>query len=108
MTRATIAGLLIVGVPVLLVAVIAFWRRHRVVIAFALALVAVGLGYLAVTGAAADIARALLGNHRWIAPEAIKPSAESKPPAKDANPRSAEPLAGQNGTASPDSVPGKR
>jgi hypothetical protein len=107
MTRATIAGLLIVGVPVMLVAVIVFWRRQRAVVSFAFALVTVGLGYLAVTGAAAEIARALLGNHPWIEPKAISPSAESKPQAKDAKPRSAEPLAGQNGTASPDSVPGK-
>lgn len=108
MTRATITGLLIVGIPVMAVAIAVFWRRQRAVIAFALALVTVGLGYLAITGAAADIARALLGNHRWIAPQAIKPSSEAKPLAKRGKPRSTEPLAGQNGSASPDSASGKR
>jgi hypothetical protein len=108
MTRATIAGLLIVGIPVMAVAIAVFWRRQRAVIAFALALVTVGLGYLAITGAAAEIARALLGNHRWIALQAIKPSAESKPPVKDAKSRSTMPLAGQSGSTSSDSASGKR
>lgn len=83
MRRATIAGLLIIGVPVMLLTIIVFWRRQRAIVAFALALMAVGLGYLAATGAAADVARALLGNHRWIQE---KPIAAGQGPAGSPQP----------------------
>jgi dipeptide/tripeptide permease len=48
-------GALIVGVPAMLVAYLALWRRQRPVFWFALALIVVGVGYLAATGATADI-----------------------------------------------------
>jgi hypothetical protein len=46
---------LIVGLPAVLLALLLFWRRLRPVFWFALALTAVGLGYLASTGALSDI-----------------------------------------------------
>jgi hypothetical protein len=48
-------GGLVVGVPALIVAYLALWRRRRPVFWFALALIVVGVGYLAATGALADI-----------------------------------------------------
>jgi dipeptide/tripeptide permease len=48
-------GALIVGVPAMLIAYLALWRRQRPVFWFALALIVVGVGYLAATGATADI-----------------------------------------------------
>jgi uncharacterized membrane protein len=53
-------GALIVGIPALLIAYLAQWRRQRPVFWFALALIVVGVGYLAATGATADIANFLL------------------------------------------------
>jgi len=57
-----ITGGLIVGVPAVIVAYIALRRQPRGILLFALALIAVGLGYLASTGALADIAGAVLGS----------------------------------------------
>ncbi|MCB1521497.1 MAG: hypothetical protein KDJ37_13095 [Hyphomicrobiaceae bacterium] len=56
-----ILGIVILGLPLLLVAWAALWRRHRPVFYFALALIVVALGYLAATGATDDIAQAVLG-----------------------------------------------
>jgi dipeptide/tripeptide permease len=53
-------GGLVVGIPALLVAYLALWRRRRPVFWFALALIVVGVGYLAATGALADIGSFLL------------------------------------------------
>lgn len=52
---ASVVGGLIVGLPAVLLALLLFWRRLRPVFWFALALTAVGLGYLASTGALSDI-----------------------------------------------------
>ncbi len=52
---ASVVGGLIVGLPAVLLALLLFWRRLRPVFWFALALIAVGLGYLASTGALSDI-----------------------------------------------------
>ncbi|MGE3642619.1 MAG: hypothetical protein AB7F96_02075 [Beijerinckiaceae bacterium] len=53
-------GLFAVAIPLLAIAALVFWRRQRPVFWFACALVAVGLGYLAFSGAAADIGAGLL------------------------------------------------
>jgi len=66
MTRATIAGLAAVGGPLFVLAIILFWRRQKQIVAFAFALLTVALGYLAITGAAADIGRKLPGLQAWI------------------------------------------
>ena len=58
----TLAGALIIAVPALVVA----WaglRRVFMLFLFAAALIGVGTGYLAATGAAADVARAVLPMH---------------------------------------------
>lgn len=57
-----ILGALIVGVPAVLVAYLALFKSPRAILWFALALIAVGLGYLAATGALTDVANAVLGN----------------------------------------------
>jgi hypothetical protein len=54
-------GGFIIGVPALIVAYLGLWRRQRAVFWFAVALILLGIGYLVATGAAADIARMVLG-----------------------------------------------
>jgi dipeptide/tripeptide permease len=51
----SIVGALIVGLPALILALLLFWRKLRPVFWFALALIVIGLGYLASTGALSDI-----------------------------------------------------
>lgn len=58
----TIIGALVVGIPALLIAYVAFWGRQRSIFWFVLALVVAGLGYLGSTGALADIANLILGS----------------------------------------------
>jgi len=58
---AKIIGLLILGVPALMIGAALLWRRYRPVFFFFLALLAVGLGYLATTGAAEDVYYAVFG-----------------------------------------------
>lgn len=53
-------GALILGIPLLIVAWALLWRRNRPVFWFALALIAVALGYLMATGATDDIANRLI------------------------------------------------
>jgi dipeptide/tripeptide permease len=60
MMSAKLAGALILGVPLVAVAWLALRRQPRAVFVFALALLAVALGYLALTGATDDIASKLL------------------------------------------------
>jgi multisubunit Na+/H+ antiporter MnhB subunit len=67
-TLLTAAGVLIVGLLGVLIAYLALWRRHRPVFWFALALIVVGLGYLASTGALADIANMILGGAPFRTP----------------------------------------
>jgi hypothetical protein len=55
-----LAGALIVGFPLVIVAWLLFWRRARPVFWFALALTAVALGYLMATGATDRIAERLI------------------------------------------------
>ena len=66
MSRATIAGLLAIGGPLCALALYVFWRRQKQIVAFSFALLTVALGYLAITGAAADIGRKLPGLQAWI------------------------------------------
>ena len=58
MISAKIAGAVILGIPLSLIAWV-FLRRQRPVLWFALACILVGLGYLMATGATDDIARRL-------------------------------------------------
>ena len=60
MIPAKLAGAVIVGVPLIVLAWAALWRRQRPVFWFALALILVGLGYLMATGATDDIARSVV------------------------------------------------
>jgi hypothetical protein len=62
MMSPAVLGALIVAVPSVIVAYLALWPRNRPVFWFALALLAVGLGYLDFTGALDDIADFVLGN----------------------------------------------
>ena len=54
-----IAGALILAVPALIAAWIALRRQGMALFLFAAAMIVVGIGYLALTGATADIARGL-------------------------------------------------
>lgn len=60
MISAKLAGAVILGVPLILIAWVLLRRQARAVFLFALALIVVGLGYLAATGATDDIARSIL------------------------------------------------
>jgi hypothetical protein len=60
MIPAEIAGALILAVPALIAARIVLRRQGTALFLFAAALIVVGVGYLTVTGATADIARGLL------------------------------------------------
>jgi len=57
---AAIAGAFILGVPLFLLEVVLLRRQPRAILLFSLALLVVGLGYLASVGATADIARMLM------------------------------------------------
>ena len=61
----SIIGALIAGIPAIIVAYLALWRNTAPVFWFALALIVVGLGYLAATGATADIALFFLGQSQF-------------------------------------------
>lgn len=55
--NASLIGALILGLPAVAFAHLALWKRERPVFWFACVLIAIGLGYLVMTGAAADIGR---------------------------------------------------
>ena len=59
MGNASVIGAAILGIPLIVLAWAVFWRRMRPIFWFAFVLIAVGLGYLAATGALADIARSV-------------------------------------------------
>ncbi len=61
-----IMGLILIGVPALLIGAAVLVRRHRAVFFFFLALLAVGLGYLANTPMPADLTQAVLGSPAWL------------------------------------------
>ena len=73
MISAVVAGALIVGLPAVLIAYLALWRRQRPVFWFVLALITVGVGYLASSGALADIANLILGAAPFATP-AVTPA----------------------------------
>ena len=60
MIPAKLAGVAILGIPLIVPAWVALRRQPRPVVWFAVALVLVGLGYLMATGATDDIARNLM------------------------------------------------
>jgi hypothetical protein len=60
MIPAEVAGALILAVPALLAAWIVLRRQGIAIFLFAAAMILVGVGYLTITGATADIARGLL------------------------------------------------
>jgi dipeptide/tripeptide permease len=59
MIPAKIAGAIILGVPLIVLALVGLRRQPRPVFWFALVLIVVGLGYLMATGATDDIARSI-------------------------------------------------
>jgi dipeptide/tripeptide permease len=60
MIPAKIAGAVILGVPLVVLAWVLLRRQPRPIFWFALALILVGLGYLMATGATDDIARSIV------------------------------------------------
>ncbi len=56
---ADVFGALVIALPILIVALLAFWRRQKPVFFFVLATLIVGLGYLMVTGATTDVAKSV-------------------------------------------------
>jgi hypothetical protein len=56
-----VVGAFVVALPGLVLAMLLFWRSLQPVFWFALALIAVGVGYLVTTGATADIGNLILG-----------------------------------------------
>lgn len=56
----SLLGAILLGIPLLVVAWALLWRRNKAVFWFALALIAVALGYLMATGATDDIAQRLV------------------------------------------------
>ena len=60
MIPAEIAGSLLLAIPALVAAWIVLRRQGTAMFLFAAALIVVGVGYLTMTGATADIARGLL------------------------------------------------
>jgi dipeptide/tripeptide permease len=59
MTPADIAGAVLLGLPLYVTAWLVLRKQPRAIFYFALALLAVGLGYLTAVGASGDIARKL-------------------------------------------------
>ena len=60
MIPAKVAGAVMLGVPLIVLAWVGLRRQPRPVFWFALALILVGLGYLMATGAADNIARSIM------------------------------------------------
>lgn len=71
MIPAEVIGGLIVIVPAVVIAKLALLKAPRAIYWFTLALIAVGIGYLASVGALTDIGNAVLGNE---APPIAEPS----------------------------------
>ena len=67
-----LAGAAILAIPLIIVAWTLLWRRQRPVLWLALALIAVGTGYLAATGATDDIALRLVPG--LVQPDIIRTS----------------------------------
>jgi dipeptide/tripeptide permease len=71
MDTAALAGAIIIGVPLYVLAWAALRKQPRAIFLFAIALLAVGIGYLSAVGATADIARRILPG-QFPAPAAVK------------------------------------
>ena len=61
MISPTVIGALVLGVPAVFIAYVAFFWRRRPIFWFVVALVLVGLGYLGSTGALRDIGALVVG-----------------------------------------------
>ena len=68
MISPTVIGALIVGVPSLFLAYVFFFWRRRPIFWFVVALVVVGLGYLASTGALREFGIAIVGEAETLSP----------------------------------------
>ena len=66
MISPTVIGALVLGVPALFIAYVSFFWRRRPIFWFVVALVLVGLGYLASTGALREIGIRLMGEARVL------------------------------------------
>jgi hypothetical protein len=64
----TIIAALLIAIPTLFIAYVAFWWRRRPIFWFALALMVVGLGYLASTGALREIGINVIGEAATLDP----------------------------------------
>lgn len=62
----SLIGTVALAVPAILIAYWALWRRQRPVFFFALVLIAIGVGYLNMTGATADIGQRFVGSERPV------------------------------------------
>jgi len=60
LTNPDLAGAIILGVPLLVAALVILRQQPRAILLFAVALLVVGLGYLATVGATGDIARRVM------------------------------------------------
>lgn len=61
-----LVGAVILGVPAIFLAYVAFFFRRRPIFWFIVALVVVALGYLYATGALVDIGNAIIGDAEMI------------------------------------------
>ncbi|HEY8246899.1 MAG TPA: hypothetical protein VIG38_06425 [Hyphomicrobium sp.] len=66
MNSADLIGALVLGVPALIIAYVSFFWRRRPIFWFVVALVLVGLGYLASTGALREIGTLIMGEARAL------------------------------------------
>lgn len=55
-----IAGAILLAIPLVVIAWALLWRRNRPILWFALALIAMAIGYLMATGATDDIALSVM------------------------------------------------
>jgi dipeptide/tripeptide permease len=68
----SLAGTLVLALPALLLAYAVLWRRQRQVFWFAVALIAVGTGYLNLTGAAAEIGQRFVASTPAVQPASAR------------------------------------
>ena len=66
MISPTVIGALVLGVPALFLAYVAFFWRRRPIFWFVVALVLVGLGYLGSTGALREIGALVVGEAEML------------------------------------------
>lgn len=91
----TLVGLLALGIPAIAIGVVVLWRSRAVLLMY-LAAMAVGLGYLNVTGAVDDIGAQVLSTMPQAAapvvPVAAPAAAPVEAPKQEAAPSSAAPV----------------